>query len=341
MSLKEIIHPKLDRIIKFGRLHDTKKQQKLPRLAKYLTSRAKLPTPPATLNLTAPALTVLRDVELNNQLGDCVIAGKTHVDAVWTGNAGRLFAATKEQVIAQYSAIGHYVPGQPSTDQGCNMADAIAWWAQNPGADGTKILGGLSVDATNPQEIMLAVSLFENGYLGMCLPDAWINAIDSISDSTVWDVAGNPDPANGHCVCGVGYTKDGLIFDTWGDLPLLTWAALAKYAAESGQGEFDVLVSEDMLIKGQNVAPNGIDWATLVNDANAIFGGNFTVPPTPSPSPSPAPSPAPAPGATVAVADVMANLSTSFAGFEHALMTRGQALTLAQGAVTAAIKDSK
>lgn len=344
MSLKSVFHERLGHAVKFGRLPMRPSQHNaLPKLAKYMVPR-KLPTPPSALDLRSPAMSVLRNVELNNEYGCCVIAAKAHIDGVWTGNAGRLFATTTDEIIVQYSAIGGFDPKNPTaTDNGCNMQDAIAWWAANDGADGTKILGGVSVDATNIDEIKLALSLFENGFIGIGLPDAWVNAMGSISDNTVWDVSGPSDPNNGHCIPMVAYNADGIIVDTWGDFVLITWKALAAYAVATSGGEFDILISRDMLIKGQDVAPNGIDWETLVADANTIFGGAFPVP-TPAPGPTPAPAPvtpppvAPpvSPDAMMTVESALTAVQMAFSDYPLGLLTRNQAVDVAQRAIISA-----
>src|SRR5208282_5056272 len=83
------------------------------RFRNYLRGAA-LPTPPATKDWSSAGQPALSNIYDNDTLGDCVIAGGYHVDAVWTGNAGQLFTATDQQIIADYSAIGGYVPGDPS-----------------------------------------------------------------------------------------------------------------------------------------------------------------------------------------------------------------------------------
>ena len=112
-------------------------------------------------------------------------------------------------------------------------------------------------------------------------------------DGFTWDAAGLPNPMNGHCFTGVGYTSKGVTIDTWGMLGTHTWAAIAKYAADKSGGEVWVLLTPDVIAAATQRAPNGFDWATLVADFNAM-GGNVPVPaPTPTPTP-PAPTPAPA-----------------------------------------------
>ena len=284
------------RTYKLGR-KPPKAPQKAPlRFARYATS---LPAPPATLDLTAAAMTPLRNIYGNDTLGDCVIAGGYHQVGVATGNAGSAFVASTAQIIADYSAIGGYVPGRPATDQGCDLPTANAYWTNHGFANGTKLAGWLAIDPTNQTEVMQAIWLFESADFGVSLPDQWVNPMPE-NDNFVWGVAGNPDPNNGHCFVGVGYNATGVIIDTWAEFGTVTWAAVAKYAASSAQGELYVLLTPDIIAKATAKAPNGFDWPTLVADFNAL-GGNVPVPsPTPVPVPTPVPTPTPTPTPTPA-----------------------------------------
>jgi hypothetical protein len=221
-------------------------------------------------------------VYLNDQLGDCVIAGLMHLQGVWTANAtpGSPFIATDDQVIAAYTAIGGYIPGDPSSDNGCNEQTALNYAQQTGVGDGTKLAGYTAIDATNQTEVQQAISLFEGGVMfGIALPDAWVNPFPSAA-GFVWDVVGDPDPNNGHCVVGVGYTATGVIISTWGLLGTITWAAMAKYAVQAAGGELWAAFSPDQIAKGQVTAPNGLAWQDMLSDFAAIAGTQ----PAPSPT---------------------------------------------------------
>jgi hypothetical protein len=232
---------------------------------------------------------VLVDIMGNDNLGDCVIAAGYHVEGVETGNAGSLFHATLAQVIKDYSAIGGYVPGNDSTDQGCDEPTALNYWTQHGFANGSKLLGWLAINPSNQQELMAACYLFENLFFGMELPDAWVNPFPS-GHGFVWDAAGAPVPENGHAVMGYGYDTHGVKIDSWGLEGTLTWAAIAKYCAQTAGGAVYVLCSPDQLAKGAAKAPNGVAWHDLIVDFDAM-GGHIPVPPVPAPTPPPTPIP--------------------------------------------------
>lgn len=295
MTLKRAFAPHLNRNVVFGRKRPVPGGYCL-KLGNYL--RASLPTPPASVDYTPKAISSLTNIYDNDTLGDCVIAGGYHVVGVETGNAGNQFIASNSQIIADYSAIGGYVPGDSSTDQGCDEKTALGYWTSHGFADGTKLLGWLAVDPTNKTELMQALWLFENLYFGMELPDAWVNPFPSGNRFT-WDVAGKPDPQNGHCVMGAGYTTSGVTIDTWGLIGTLTWEAIAEYASSAKGGEVYIMLTPDQLAKGQTTAPNGVSWSDIIADFDSL-GGSVPVPTPPSPTP-PAPTP-PTPATVVTLA---------------------------------------
>src|SRR6202142_3971073 len=96
---------------KLGRTRPPHKR--MMRLSEYRTA-VPLPAPPATCSYAPKASTALSEMYLNDQLGDCVIAGMAHLAGVFSGNAGiPPVVFTAEQITGLYSAIGGYVPGDP------------------------------------------------------------------------------------------------------------------------------------------------------------------------------------------------------------------------------------
>lgn len=275
MAVKTISAPHLGpgRTLKLGRRRPVARAPHL-KLANYL--RATLPAAPPVADYSAKGQPALSNVYQNDRVGDCVIAGGYHVVATETGNADDLFTASDDQIIREYSIIGGFDPNDPqNTDNGCDEPTALNYWQQNGFANGTKLLGWLSVDATNKAELASALYLFENLFFGVELPNEWLNA--PLAAGFVWDVAGPPIPENGHCVIGVGYDDVGVQIDTWGTIGTVTWAALANYFVPGVYGAAYVLLSPDQLTKGRTRAPNGVAWASLIADFDAI-GGSVSSP---------------------------------------------------------------
>ena len=241
-----------------------------PRLSLKNYLMKALPNPPATVDYRSRAFQALNQMYGNDTLGDCVIAGMAHVVGVLTSNAGKPFLYTEDQIVNLYSAIGGYVPGQPATDQGCDEVTALNYWKQQGAPAGShQIAGYIAVDPSNPEEVRTALWLFENLLFGLELPDAWVNPFPGASGFT-WDVVGDPDPNNGHCIVGVGYTPRGVTVDTWGMAGVMTNAAVAEYCAESNGGALYSVLSHDQIALAHTKAPNGFDFTQLTADFQAI-----------------------------------------------------------------------
>src|SRR5215475_7987802 len=73
----------------------------------------------------------------------------------------------------------------------------------------------------------------------------------------------------------------------------ITNAAFANYVASKNDGECYVVLSQDILSKAQQVAPNGLNWSQLQADFAAINAVPPSPPPHPVPPPPPPPPPAP------------------------------------------------
>ncbi len=236
-------------------------------LADYLRETSQLP--PLTIDYSPAALPALRRIDLNQSLGDCVIAAGDHLVGVWTGNAGQPpWQPTDGQVLADYEAIGGYVPGQPKTDRGADERTALDYWQAHGFRDGSPLTAWCSVNPGDQAEVERAVWLFEGLLLGMELPDPWITPFPS-ADGFVWDAL-PPDPSNGHAVCAVGYSAEGLKIATWGLLGTLTWPALASLCAASAGGELYALLSPSIMARASQRSPEGLDWEQLQADFAAL-----------------------------------------------------------------------
>jgi hypothetical protein len=268
--VKTIIHPFTGKSYKLGRKRGAMRRPRLL-LRDYLG--AALPPPPATIDYSPDAPAVLAQVLCNDRLGCCTASGTFHIDGLMLGAAGAPLTWNDDQVEAFYARSTGYVIGDPSTDNGGDEETVLSYWRDHGLlADGSRrIAGYLAVDAANINEIKTALWLFENVYFGVELPDAWINPMPSANGFT-WDVAGAPDPNNGHCFVGVGYGLGGVSVDSWGMLGLQTWAAIEKYIANSYGGELWTVISQDALARATAKTPNGLDWAQLVADFDALGG---------------------------------------------------------------------
>jgi hypothetical protein len=233
---------------------------------------ADLPVPPTVEHWSYAAEGCLAQMYKNDSLGDCTAAGAGHILGVWRGNAGNSDRVpTDADVVAFYSKTTGYVPGNASTDQGGDEITVLNDWRDKGFfADGSgKILGWCNVNGANVLQVKQAIYLFENVYFGVELPDAWVTPGPS-GTGFVWNVAGPPNPQNGHCFVGVGYNSNGVQICSWGMIGTVTWAAIAKYATTICEGELHVALSADAINRAKAKAPNGLDAAALTADLKAM-----------------------------------------------------------------------
>jgi hypothetical protein len=278
-----------DRTFKLGRVAK-------PRPAPDFSRRGLLstiPTPPVTIPLPGYDAQQLAQMFLNDTYGDCVIADAYHYLGGITSGAGKPFIATDKQVTTDYSNACGYVPGNPFSDQGCDIPTVLDYYQSTGFADGSKLLGSVDIDATNQLAVQQAIWITGGVCFGVGLPDAWLNPTPQQS-GFVWDVAGSADQGNGHCFEGFGYNAQGVLIATWGMWGIVTWAAVAKYASSGQGGELHARVNTEMINPATGLAPNGLNMNQICTYFNAM-GGSVVVPPAPNPSPTPTPTPTPSP----------------------------------------------
>jgi hypothetical protein len=205
---------------------------------------------------------------LNDQLGDCVIAGAFHLIDQWTTYAtGQMAPLTDAQALAAYEAVGGYNPSDPSTDQGCDMVTALNYWRKT-GFAGHKIAGYAQINTDNPTEIAQAIYLFGNVYLGLAMPltaqnaDSWFVSPGSLNGN------GSPGSWGGHCAPIVGFSRAtnnaGLTVVTWGQTMSMTWNFLNLYS-----DEMYAVISTDWINQAGKSA-SGFAYSALLADLAEI-----------------------------------------------------------------------
>ncbi len=178
----------------------------------------------------------------------------------WTTYAGAPRVLDDTAIIAAYSAISGYRPGNPSTDHGANELDVLKYWRKK-GIGGDKIVGFVALEPGNHNHIKDAVSIFANCYIGVALPL-------SAQGQAVWSVppggatgTGAPGSWGGHAVPVVAYDDRLLTVVTWGKLLQMTWQFWDTYCDESY-----AVLSRDWVDKTKGTAPNGFNWKQLEVD---------------------------------------------------------------------------
>lgn len=190
------------------------------KIADYLDTQL-LPTPPVTVQYSQKVLWAGGYGMLDNdKIGDCVIAAIFHLVMQQRVNAGfPMPEPTVEEAIAAYSAIGGYNPRDPSTDNGCNVLDALTYW-KNTGVTVGGVLDKagafVSVNINNPVEIATAQWLFGGLIVGVEMPKALENA-------SSWTGPAKPRKQwaagswGGHCVIYADFDPKDTVAITWGE----------------------------------------------------------------------------------------------------------------------------
>ncbi len=198
----------------------------------------------------------------NLSVGDCTCAGAGHLIQTWTANQGKKTVIPDADILAVYSKLSGYVPGNPATDVGLALIDVLKPWQQT-GIDGHKIGAYVQVDLT--QKILsVACYLFGGLYCGVALPlsaqnqDKW-----QVPDPNLHGDAA-PGSWGGHCVPMGTYDPLGAIFVTWGEEQYASEEFISAYFDEAW-----AIISQDFL-DGKEDNPLGIDLATLKADLAAV-----------------------------------------------------------------------
>lgn len=307
------------RTVKLGRIRPTKSPECLC-LRSYLHSENATASPPQEVDWHTKAAAAIKRVYLNDQYGDCVIAGKYHQIGLWSANkSGSPVLATDQEVYQQYQSICG--PG----DNGCVITDVLDVF-RNSGLPAAgvrhKIDGYVAVDWTNKLEVMTAVYLFGSLSLGINLPGDWT------CTNCTWGKT-NSQIVGGHDVCVIGYTTAGVQIATWGGIVTITWEA---FLSHQWIEEAYAQLSPDWYGNDQ-LSPLGIDVATLKADLEALGHGN--IPPIPDPVPPPGPGPVPpgpspvpptpVPGGPVLTLELTGSFPTGFGGRHETVKITGVA----------------
>ena len=218
-----------------------------------------LPPVPAAFDWSEP-LTNLQMWD-NDKVGDCTCAAFANALAVWCANTGREFNVTTADVLAMYSAVSGYIPGDETTDTGCDPLDVLNY-LRKTGLAGHKIGAFLAVNPVLPQEICIAGYLGMGTYTSVALPL-------SAQTQTVWDVVDGPSGRvgswGGHEVWTPGV-------DTIGTESVLTWATKISMTSAFARKYADlryVLISPDQL-NGVGQTPYNINLDQLRADLEQV-----------------------------------------------------------------------
>lgn len=204
---------------------------------------------------------------LNDQLGDCVCADTAHEILLRTANAGTgLVIPTNDDVLKLYQAVGGYVPGNPSTDQGCDET-SMEEYMQTTGICGQKSAGSGMIDPGALDHIRWGIQLFGCVRIGCIVDQQMESQFDSNAPWTTPADPNDPD-AGGHDMLVFSYDTAA---EVW---PAFTWGGIAYIgdqlmASSAFLDETHGSVYPDF-ITATGSAPNGLDLQQLLGDLPAV-----------------------------------------------------------------------
>jgi hypothetical protein len=235
-------------------------QQPRVMLASYFTSDL-----PSVASLKFPfghADKIEPQMFMNDQLGDCAIAGS--IEEVRLANAlrGVTVNFTDQTAVENYSAITGYNPDDPNSDAGTDVHDLYDY-RKSTGivdADGNshKIVAYAGLTPGNWNELLVALSLFDMVGIGIEVPDYCEAQFEA---GQPWHIKrGFHSIEGGHyiSVCGALDKQTAQLY-TWGAVGGITAPFYAKYNTVAV-----VALTEELFADGKTI--DGIDMAQLAHD---------------------------------------------------------------------------
>lgn len=220
--------------------------------------RATLPTPTATVS----RLVTSWPMYLNDQIGDCTEAAKGHaIQAITKKGTGTEVTVSDGQVLSWYERDGGYVPGDPSTDNGCVIQDVLQNWQQDD-SDALRITEYAELaNFYNVANMKEALYLFGTVYLGFNVPQS---AEDQFNAGLPWTYVPGSPIIGGHAVVLQQVAAPGKL----DMLHVVTWGHLQKMNLEFFHHYFEeawVVISPDWF-NSSGVDTDGFNMTQLQAD---------------------------------------------------------------------------
>jgi hypothetical protein len=235
-------------------------QQPRVMLAAYFTSDL-----PSVESLRFPlghAHVIQPQMFMNDQLGDCAIAGS--IEEVRLANAlrGVTVNFTDAEALKNYSAIAGYSPDDPSTDGGTDVHE-LYQYRQTTGivdADGNyhKIVAYAGLTPGDWDQLLIGLSMFDMVGIGIQVPDY---AEAQFETGVPWHVLPGHHPIEGGhyiSVCGATDLDTAQLY-TWGSVQGITKGFYEKFNTVAV-----VALTEELF--SQNKTPEGVNMQQLLKD---------------------------------------------------------------------------
>ena len=237
------------------------------RLCNYFTSAL-----PSVTSLKYPlghADLIKPQMFMNDQLGDCAIAGSIEEVRLVNALAGKTVNFTDKEAVENYTAITGYNPSNPYSDQGTDVHDLYQYRQQTGirDADGKyhKITAYAGLTPGDFDELLIALSLFDMVGIGIEVPDYCEPQFEA---GQPWHVVkGRHRIEGGHYIPGVGAQGNQLV-------DVFTWGAktgMERTFYERFNTVAVVALTEEFFTADKS--PEGVDMQSLANDLRALNTG--------------------------------------------------------------------
>ena len=220
---------------------------------------------------TAPLVDFAPDyvypMDLNDQYGDCVVAGFDHSRQIITG----LLTGTQQNFTTQEIENFYKTqnPNFPTDDNGMSIQLFLEYLATNK-----YILGFAKIDHTNEAPMKAAIYLGLSIMTGVQLQQAQQTQFAS----GTWDYVPNSPVVGGHCINGAGYNTGIYDIVSWGKLI----AATDTFVSNQMDEAWFILMQEHI---DHPSFRNHFDLAGFANAVNIITDGKVVIPVPVTPTP--------------------------------------------------------
>lgn len=253
--------------------HPTRKLGKAPRridprtlkMARYMNLAA-LPPAPASCNLLSKVTNF--GSMLNDDIGDCTIAGAGHMVQCWTAEAGKQVIIPDAEIQAAYTEITGYNPADPNTDTGAVEIDVLNYW-RTTGIGGHKIGAYAALPLSDPEYLKQSIYLLGGAYAGFDLPTYVENAKSWLAPTVIEKIRNQTTPGSwgGHAVPFVAYDEKYIYIVSWGIIVPVAWAFV--FGSTPYCDELYGILSADQLCDS-GLTPAGLNNAQIEKDLHLI-----------------------------------------------------------------------
>jgi len=197
----------------------------------------------------------------NDAFGCCAFAAQAAHVATWTQAAQGLVILPTTDVLANYAAVTGFVPATGANDNGTVLLYELQHWQKTgltrPGQTLDFLTAYGAIAPTDRDGIKRGICFLGGVLAGVVVPEGFLTL--PLGATWDWDEITDRRPAGGHAIALVGYTAEGVFFNTWGARTFMPWATFERIADEAYG-----LVSRQNWVGIPGVSPMGEDLDALV-----------------------------------------------------------------------------